>query len=468
MEKTDPLVGAIGAVRERHIVHNLRHIFEIIASVERGDSTLEKTAQSYFRSHPKLGSSDRALTGDVVITTYRWKMRLQNALLQTLAQERPTDFPAEKTGMLLPGAALTASGYDANVVTSAYRRVFPSLDFPPPFWEQLASHVLSLNPWESADLEQLAVRASLPEWVLRRLTADYGFERARSLAIALQTKAPITLRNNGLRQDRETLIAELLAAGVAVVPTVFSPWGVQLSERREVRHLPGFGSGAFDVQDEGSQLVALATGAASGMVIVDACAGAGGKSLALGAMMRNEGTIVAFDPSEAKLEELRMRAARAGLTNVQTHRVPATPEEVPREAVFQRLVGQADVVLVDAPCSGSGTARRNPDIFARITPEGVTRYSQTQRRLLETYSRLVRPRGRLVYATCSLFREENREVAEGWLRDAAGFISIPVERSIPSEIAPSVCEGAYLSVFPDTHGTDGFFVAAFERKAEPQ
>ncbi len=468
MAKTDPLVGAIGAVRERHVVHNLRHIFEIAARVERGDSILENTAQSYFRSNPKLGSSDRALIGDVVITTYRWKTRLQHALLQTLAQERPTEFPAEKNDMLLPGTALIMSGYDANVVTSAYRRVFPSLGLPPLFWELIASRVLSLNPWESADPEQLAVRASLPEWVIRRLTEDYGFERAKSLAIALQTKAPITLRNNDLKQDRETLIAELLSAGVAVVPTVFSPWGIQLSERKEVRRLPGFYSGAFDVQDEGSQLVALATGAAPGMMIVDACAGAGGKSLALGAMMRNEGTIVAFDPSEAKLEELTIRAARAGLKNVQTQRVPATPEDVPHETVFQRLVGQADVVLVDAPCSGSGTARRNPDILARITPEGVARYAQVQCRLLETYSRLVRPRGRLVYATCSLFQEENRKIAEGWLRNAPDFISIPAERSIPSEIAPSVCEGAYLNVFPDTHGTDGFFVAAFERKSETQ
>ncbi|OQB41500.1 MAG: Ribosomal RNA small subunit methyltransferase F [Candidatus Latescibacteria bacterium ADurb.Bin168] len=467
MEKTDPLVGAIGAVRERHTIHNLRHILEIIARVERGDSTLEKITQSYFRSHPKLGSSDRALIGDVVIATYRWKKRLHNALLQTLAQERPTGLPAEETDRLIPGGALIMSGYDAGVVTSAYHRVFPSLGFPPRFWEQFVSGVLSLNPWESADPDQLAVRASLPDWVTRRLTQDYGFERARSLAIALQTEAPIALRNNDLRQDRDRLIAEFLSAGVAVVPTMFSPWGIRLSERREVRRLPGFDSGAFDIQDEGSQLVALATGAASGMVVVDACAGAGGKSLALGAMMQNKGRIVAFDPNEAKLEELRVRAARAGVRNVRIQRVSADPEDVPHDGVFRRLVGHADVVLVDAPCSGSGTARRNPDIWGRITPKGVTRYARMQRRLLETYSRLVRPRGRLAYATCSLFQEENREVAEGWLRDAQDFISIPVDQNIPGGIAASVCEGAYLNVFPDIHGTDGFFVAVFERKAGP-
>jgi 16S rRNA (cytosine967-C5)-methyltransferase len=310
-------------------------------------------------------------------------------------------------------------------------------------------------------LERLSVETSLPRWIAERFAAELGLEEATALARSLTGRAPLTVRANGLRGDRDDLRGRLRGEGVASEPTRLSPWGLVLDGHANAFALATFREGRFEIQDEGSQLVALACAARPGWLAVDACAGAGGKSLALAAEMRNRGTIWALDSDEGRLGEARRRARRAGVHNLRTRTVPAGPEAA---GALGDLEGKADLVLVDAPCSGLGTLRRKPDARWRLRPEEPERFARTQRELCARFGALVRPGGRLVYATCAIGRTENDEVADFVERE------LPFE---PAPLAPLLGEararaagavGGRLHLFPHRHGTDGFFLAVFGRR----
>jgi 16S rRNA (cytosine967-C5)-methyltransferase len=328
----------------------------------------------------------------------------------------------------------------------------------------VATSTRDLDPWTSSSPTDLAVRASLPDWIVDALVKDHGWDRAVSLAVASQTRAPITLRANTLRATRESLLASLSAEGIPSIASEFSPWGVRLPGRHEVKNLVVFRSGLCDVQDEGSQLVALLTGVTPGMVVIDTCAGAGGKTLALSNMMENRGELVAFDSDKKKLDILRTRMRQAGAQIADAVLVPRSPEAFASDPRLTVWYERADVVLIDAPCSGSGTWRRNPDGPEHSTRESVLRSADLQRRLLTAYSRLLRPGGRLIYATCSLFREENQNVVEAWIAETPDFASIDAEIVFPQSLGPRICSDGYLQVAPDIHGTDGFFAAVMEKR----
>ncbi len=319
-------------------------------------------------------------------------------------------------------------------------------------------------------LERLSLSFSLPDWLVRRLALRLGEPECAKLCDALNRRAPLTLRANLLRGSREELLSALAAEGAMATATRHSPWGTALDARTNAFGLQSFRRGLFEVQDEGSQLLALLCGDPPGRLVVDACAGAGGKTLALAASMRNRGELWALDARADRLELLRPRARRAGAQNV---RLLAIPDEGPLPPALDRIAGRADVVLVDAPCSGIGALRRNPDARRRLTEESVSEHARRQLSILIRAARLVRPGGRLVYATCSLLWEENEEVVERFLA-RGGFVSVPWQELLPSPLAQSLAgdlEGGPealrsplgLRLWPQRHGTDGFFGAALRR-----
>jgi 16S rRNA (cytosine967-C5)-methyltransferase len=308
---------------------------------------------------------------------------------------------------------------------------------------------------------RLAVEGSLPRWMVERFVAALGEEDARSLVAVLNQRAPLTVRTNLLMGDRDALRARLAREGVSSEPTRFSPWGLVLDGHQNAFALPSFQEGGFEIQDEGSQLIALAAGARPGKVVVDACAGAGGKSLALAAEMHNKGSLWALDSDADRLGEARRRARRAHVDNLRTRAIPAGAEA---SAALADLSGKGTVVLVDAPCSGLGTLRRKPDARWRLGPEDPTRFAALQRELLARFADLVAPGGRLVYATCAMGPTENAEVAAFAERELA-LEPAPLAPTLGAERAAALgAQGSQVELFPHRHGTDGFFFAAFTRR----
>ena len=307
------------------------------------------------------------------------------------------------------------------------------------------------------------MEGSLPPWLAERLVAEMGLDEARAFSAAVNVRAPLTVRANLLKSTRDDVKARLEEEGVESKETPLSPWGLVLDGHANAFGLDSFKGGLFEVQDEGSQIIALACGARSGMKVVDACAGAGGKTLALAAEMRNRGVLLALDVDADRLDEARRRARRAGVDNLRTRALPAGAEA---DAALREEEGKADVVLIDAPCSGLGTLRRKPDARWRLGPADPGRFAEKQRELVARFSRLVKPGGRLVYATCSVARVENEEVA-ATAAALPGFAPLPLERTLGADLARAAgATGNELRLWPHRHGTDGFFVAAFERRKD--
>ena len=307
-------------------------------------------------------------------------------------------------------------------------------------------------------------RHNLPEWLLEPLKAQVG-DGFWPLAEYLMTNAPLDLRVNTLLVKREEVQAELKALGIKALPTPYSPWGLRIAGKPALSDLDCFKLGRLEVQDEGSQLLALITDAHRGEMVADFCAGAGGKTLALGAMMRNTGRLYAFDTSAHRLDQLKPRLARSQLSNVHPSAIAHE-----RDERIKRLSGKLDRVLVDAPCSGLGTLRRNPDLKWRQSPQSVAELLVKQQAILSSAAKLLKVGGRLVYATCSLLTVENEEIAQAFGLAHAGFKPLPIAEVLSSlkvESAQSLCtsDGLYLRLWPHLHHTDGFFAAAWQRES---
>ena len=287
-----------------------------------------------------------------------------------------------------------------------------------------------------------------------------------ALADSLNQGAGLDLRVNALNAKRSDVQKELAVAGFKAVPTPFSPWGLRISGKPTLNKLDAFTRGAFEVQDEGSQLLAMLLDAKRGEMVVDFCAGAGGKTLAIGASMRSTGRLYAFDTSGHRLDQLKPRLARSGLSNV--HPAAIAHE---RDDRVKRLSGKIDRVLVDAPCSGLGTLRRNPDLKWRQSMGLVQEMAATQTAILQSAARLLKPGGRLVYATCSMLRQENEDVAQAFSDANKEFIALDageVLAGLKIDRAASLCTGGasgqqYLRLWPHRHQTDGFFAAVWQK-----
>jgi len=307
--------------------------------------------------------------------------------------------------------------------------------------------------------ESLGERCDLPDWLVERLLPALGEESLLALSRSLNQPAPLDLRVNTLSMDREAVLAALAADGLAAGPAPWSPVGIRMAGKPALARHPLFLEGHIEVQDEGSQLLGALLAPKRGEMVVDFCAGAGGKTLQLGAMMKNTGRLYAFDVSDKRLSRLKPRAARAGLSNV--HPVVISGEN---DARVKRLAGKADRVLVDAPCSGLGTLRRNPDLKWRQSPESVTELCGKQAAILAAASKLVKPGGRLVYATCSLLGEENDAIVDAFLASHPAFAPLDAGEVLAGQGIALDC-GPRLALRPDLHACDGFFAAVLQRGA---
>jgi 16S rRNA (cytosine967-C5)-methyltransferase len=408
---------------------------ELLRTVMRFEQPADAVVASFFRQHRQLGQRERHAMAEAVYAVLR-----RRTLLEHLAQEG--------SGPLERRLALLGWQDSENVLRAA-------LTPPEIGWLE---HARSVGQQALSD----RVHHNLPDWLAGKLRSGLGEEQFRALVEALDASAPLDLRVNALRAKREEVMASLAAVGIQAKPTPLSPWGLRLAGKPALGKLEVFVRGDVEVQDEGSQLLALLTEARRGEMVVDFCAGAGGKTLALGAMMRNTGRLYAFDVSGHRLDALKPRLARSGLTNV--YAVQIAHE---RDERILRLAGKIDRVLVDAPCSGLGTLRRNPDLRWRQSPQAIAGLRLEQAAILRSAARLVKPGGRLVYATCSLLEEENEAMAASFAGEHPEFASQPVAGVLERagvDAASSLVQGDFLRLWPHRHGTDGFFAALWRRK----
>jgi 16S rRNA (cytosine967-C5)-methyltransferase len=313
---------------------------------------------------------------------------------------------------------------------------------------------------ERDPVRRLGLARSLPDWLARRFIDEYG-EEADGLAAALNRRAPLTARVNTLKTTREALAARLAADGVTTHPTRFASAGLVLDTRVNLFGLAAFKEGLLEAQDEASQLVAELCAPPPKGLVVDACAGAGGKTLALGALLGSRGRLVALDVDARKLDELRRRARRAGLTNA---RAVVVEEDGGWPDEIAALAGRADRVLVDAPCSGIGALRRNPEARWRLGEEDLRRLPAQQRKIAKRAQTLVAPGGRLIYATCTLLRAENEDVVAALAGPGWEVVRAAEIWGTERALAVSDVTGTVLKLRPDRHDTDGFFAAVLRRR----
>jgi 16S rRNA (cytosine967-C5)-methyltransferase len=303
----------------------------------------------------------------------------------------------------------------------------------------------------------LAEQADFPDWLAERLLTHMDPAELLRLAQGLNQAAPLDLRVNPIKAEREAVLARLDAEGIAAEAGALSPLAIRLKAKPALQKHPLYLDGTIEVQDEGSQLLGYLLAPKRGEMAADFCAGAGGKTLLLGALMRSTGRLYAFDVSDKRLARLKARVARSGLSNV--HPVTIANENDIR---IKRLAGKIDRVLVDAPCSGLGTLRRNPDLKWRQTAEGVAELARKQHDILKGASRLVKQGGRLVYATCSILPEENEAIVADFLAAHPDFRQVLAQDILAQQGIALDC-GDTLRLAPHTHGTDGFFAAVLER-----
>ncbi len=303
----------------------------------------------------------------------------------------------------------------------------------------------------------LSIQAELPEWIIERLHTQYSDAEILALGRSMQQPAPLDLRVNTLLAGRNEVLQSLQAEGLDATATPWSPMGIRLKDKPSLNRHALFLTGKFEVQDEGSQLLGLLLAPKRNDMVVDFCAGAGGKTLMLGAMMNSQGRLYAWDISEKRLTNLKPRLKRSGLSNVQPQLIAHENDNK-----VKRLAGKIDRVLVDAPCSGLGTLRRNPDLKFRQSPQSVAELNAKQTAILASAARLLKQGGRLVYATCSLLHEENQAIVQAFLAAHPDFTLLPAGEVLRQQHI-ELAMGDYLQLTPQLHNTDGFFAAVLER-----
>ncbi|HWX02941.1 RsmB/NOP family class I SAM-dependent RNA methyltransferase [Collimonas sp.] len=408
------------------------HTEEVLREILRFTGPADGTLSHYFREHPKLGSRERGVVAEAVYGL------LRNKSIYTSFAESGNGPTMRR--MTLLGLA-DAVGVDS----------LGGLSEEETEWLTRVGEI-------DRTLMPALMRSNLPQWLFDKLVARDGEAATLELAFAMNQPAPLDLRVNTIKSNREDVSAALAEAPILCEPTPYAPLGLRVIKKPALQNLPLFKSGAIEVQDEGSQLLAQIVGAKRGEMVVDFCAGAGGKTLALGATMRNTGRLYAFDISEKRLAKLKPRMARSGLSNI--HPVLIAHEN---DGKVKRLAGKIDRVLVDAPCSGLGTLRRNPDVKWRQTPEAIVEMNAKQIAILSSAARLVKSGGRLVYGTCSLLDEENEAIAAQFLASHEDFSLLPM-KDVLAEQKIALEMDDYLKLLPHRHQTDGFFAAVFVRK----
>ncbi|MDP1657651.1 MAG: RsmB/NOP family class I SAM-dependent RNA methyltransferase [Hylemonella sp.] len=412
---------------------------ELVRLTLKFDHPADAIVSRFFRDHRGLGPRERATLAETVYTVLRKKLLFDQL---ALSGSGPKERRLAILGFYGPRDFLKSALTDQE--------------------KQWLDQCDQVKPEELMDRH----RHNLPDWLVQPLKEQLG-DGFWPLVDSLNLGAGLDLRVNTQLAKREAIQKELQVAGIKAVPTPYSPWGLRIDGKPPLNKLDVFTRGAIEVQDEGSQLLALLLEAKRGEMVADFCAGAGGKTLAIGAAMRSTGRLYAFDTSAHRLEALKPRLARSGLSNV--HPAAIAHE---RDDRIKRLAGKLDRVLVDAPCSGLGTLRRNPDLKWRQNMQAVQEMSVKQAAILQSAARLLKSGGRLVYATCSVLPQENEAIAEAFSVANSEFMPLEageVLAQLKVADAVSLCSGGdsgqkYLRLWPHKHQTDGFFAAIWQKK----
>ncbi len=386
----------------------------------------------FFRARHAIGKADRAIIADGVYAYLRRRRSLEAQVASDNPHHLALAVAVRELGHSIRELGTVVSAADVQWLADFKSR--GSLDLPP------------------------AVAADLPDWLWASLGEALGDAERAALARAWQAPAPLDLRVNTIRTTRDAARAALAASGIAATPMPYSPVGLRVAARTALAQHPLLADGSIEIQDEGSQLVGYLVAPRRTDMVADFCAGAGGKTLLLGALMRSHGRLYAFDVVEKRLANLKPRLARSGLSNVHPQLLSSG-----RDAKIKRLAGKLDRVLVDAPCTGFGTLRRNPDLKWRHAESAVAELAQKQQAILANAATLVKPGGRLVYATCSVLPEENDAVVAAFLATHPGF----AEGNAAAEFdraGIALDTGSQLRLFPHRHGCDGFFAAILDRR----
>jgi len=481
----------------------LQAAIELLHAIHAGTSPADRATAAFFRNRRYIGAKDRREVLDRAYAVLRRRAALDWWIWKSGQAPRDRD-----RARLIASLALL-DGWTADRIAGS----FDGVDYHPPRLDEAERRLTKAVAGKAIENgEQPAdVRGEYPDWIAPLLRKRFGDRMDAEMRTAINA-ASTDLRVNSLKATRDEAIAALKAEGIVAAPTALSPVGLRVHGRPPLATLQCFKDGLIEVQDEGSQLVALLTDARPGMRVADFCAGAGGKTLAIAAQMKNKGKIVACDVLEGRIDRAAVRFNRAGVHNVERKALSSE-----RDQWVKRHAGTFDRVLVDAPCTGTGTWRRNPDAKWKLAPEDLAELAEIQRNILDSAWRLVKPGGRLIYATCSLLAEENEAQIEAFLAAHADFKLVPIGdvwREVigadtlssvipPSPVIPAErsesrdpchppaglshpmgpgsrrlpaavrddsegsgedrADGRTLSLTPAQHGTDGFFAAVLER-----
>ncbi len=414
--------------------NQLQHTETLLAELTTFAQPADVVMSRYFKNHKKLGKQDRHEIAETTFAALRHWQKITTFLADKNQHAKYIALCA-----LILGRDLSVQSL-ADIINDEEKALLGQL-----------------KAAKKDMMQSLSNAAELPQWLIDILATQNTDAEILSLGQAMAAPAPLDMRVNTRQGKRDKILANLQSDYPKAVATPFSPWGIRLTEKIAINRHPLFLDGTLEVQDEGSQLLALLVGAKRNEVIVDFCAGAGGKTLALGAMMNNTGRLYAFDISERRLSNLKPRLVRSGLTNITPQRLNSE-----NDANLARLFGKIDRVLVDAPCSGLGTLRRNPDLKYRQNVETVAALVQTQASILDAAAKLLKVGGRLVYATCSVLTQENQAQVDRFLADNPNFAVLDAGQLL-SEAKVDLSTGQYLALNPAVHQTDGFFAAVLER-----
>jgi 16S rRNA (cytosine967-C5)-methyltransferase len=420
----------------------IRQAAVLLSDILDFDAPADAKMSAFFRNNRDLGNKERAFIAESVYGVIR-RLRYLSTITAN-AEDDPDDARKLILAWLLRVQGRSLRDLDAMLN------------------EQQKEWAISIKAKSTEGLP-LAVQADVRDWLWDKLVKQYGEEQALIICRSMFEQASLDLRVNTIKGTHEEVLAKMLAENInneqVMTAMPYSPIGIRMPNRLGISKHVLFTEGKFEVQDEGSQILSFLVAPKRGQMVADLCAGAGGKTLALGALMRNTGRLYAFDVSEKRLHNLGKRLKRSGLSNL--HAQVINNEN---DLKLKRLNSKFDRVLVDAPCSGLGTLRRNPDLKWRQTEQDVMELNIKQSNILARAAKLTKAGGRLIYATCSLLMEENEAIAEAFLASHPNFTLVPANEVLAQQQI-KLDTGKYLNLLPHLHGTDGFFAAVFERKA---
>ncbi len=462
-----PTAGRRQAVDRRSTVEGTA--LDALDAIDEDGAFARDALASALGDAPGLADDERAAVAETVHTVLRHRRAIDHALDETAPDSRGARLPAE--GPDRRRARLLA----ASVLTGRIALREAASAMPEIVWKNVLDAVRALldaTPTDEPDpterpaaIARLAIRRSISELLAERLVADLGLIEADALLGALAEPAPVMARANRVRTTRDELVTRLAGDGVDTRPSALADDGVALVGAVSPFRLAAFHEGLFELQDEASQLVSEVVAPPPRGTVIDACAGAGGKTLHLGALLAGRGRVLAVDrptPGGRRLAELRKRVRRSGLQNVEA--LEADPAAEAEPEALERLRGKAERVLVDAPCSGIGSIRRKPETRERLDGERLDRLPELQGAILDRFAPFVAPGGRLIYATCTVLRAENEGVVDAFLERHEAFERMPLKTFLGKERALAIGDGTDLRLGPHTHGTDGFYAAVLRRR----